>query len=163
MSPTRVFLSLGSNQGEKRILLKRAVESLDALEKSKVLRLSSLYETKAWGKTDQDDFYNMVLLLETGLKPLELLDKTQEIENKLGRVRHEHWGPRKIDIDLLLYDDVIMGTPRLVLPHPHMLHRRFVLEPLREIAPEISLHNKKIEDYIEVLNEQAIRKLGPLF
>lgn len=163
MSPARVFLSLGSNQGKKRTLLKRAVESLDALEKSRVLRQSSLYETKAWGKTDQDDFYNMVLLMETELKPLELLDKTQEVEKVLGRVRHEHWGPRKIDIDLLLYDDVIMDTPRLILPHPHMLQRRFVLEPLMEIAPEISLYNKKIEDYIEVLNDEAIRKLGPLF
>ncbi|NLY36415.1 MAG: 2-amino-4-hydroxy-6-hydroxymethyldihydropteridine diphosphokinase [Tissierellia bacterium] len=163
MSPAQVYLSLGSNQGEKRSLLQEAVKGLNDFEKSRVLKVSTLYETKAWGKTDQDDFYNLVLLMETELEPLELLDRTQALEIKLGRVRHEHWGPRTIDIDLLLYEDIEILEPRLTLPHRHMLQRRFVLEPLAEIAPGLCLHKQNIKHYIEVLKDEPIRKIGPLF
>lgn len=163
MSRARVFLSLGSNLGDRRYFLQEAVGRLNALDNSRVLLLSSLYETKAWGKTDQDDFYNIVLLMETDLDPLALLDATQAIEKDLGRLRHEHWGPRTLDIDLLLYNEITMDEPRLRLPHPYMHQRRFVLEPLMEIAPDLCIDHKKISDALEVLQDEQLRKIGPLF
>ncbi|HZK10371.1 MAG TPA: 2-amino-4-hydroxy-6-hydroxymethyldihydropteridine diphosphokinase [Clostridia bacterium] len=163
MPRASVFLSLGSNQGQRKLLLRRALEELDSLEATQVSRISSLYESKAWGKTDQEDFYNLVILLETDFTPMELLSRTQEIEKKLGRVPTERWGPRTMDIDLLLYNDICLDEPRLRLPHPYMLQRRFVLEPLLEIAPELCIDNKPLEDYIEVVNDKPLKKIGRLW
>lgn len=101
-----------------------------------ILKQSSLYETAAWGITDQPDFLNQVLLVESVLSPIELLDAIQWIENKMGRVRERKWGERLIDIDILFYENEIINTPRLQIPHPGIPDRNFVLVPLCEIAAD---------------------------
>ncbi|HHB82800.1 MAG TPA: 2-amino-4-hydroxy-6-hydroxymethyldihydropteridine diphosphokinase, partial [Devosia sp.] len=101
-----------------------------------VIAQSKVLKNPAWGKTDQPDFHNIVLEIETSLTPLELLDTCQSIENKMGRVRKERWGPRLIDIDIVAYERIRMDTKRLTLPHPHAHEREFVLNPLSEISPE---------------------------
>ena len=100
-----------------------------------------MYETPPWGKLDQPPFINGAAAVETDMPPLELLAACQQIEKKLGRVRHEHWGARTIDIDLLYIPGVQLAEAELVLPHPYMLERSFVLVPLAEIAPELVLAN----------------------
>lgn len=163
MQKQRVYLSLGSNQGDKRAYLKEAVRRLDNLEKSRIIRISSLYETAAWGRTDQDNFYNLVLVLETELEPLELLDRTQKIELDLGRTRQVHWGPRTLDIDLLIFGQLELDLNRLKIPHPHMLKRRFVMEPLAEIAPELEINGRRSRDYLEELAHEGLEKIGDLY
>jgi 2-amino-4-hydroxy-6-hydroxymethyldihydropteridine diphosphokinase len=131
----KVFLGLGSNLGNKAVNLAQAVELLAHHDKIKVTRQSSLYITAPWGKTDQDEFLNQVVEIDTELTPLELLDVVQQIEIKLGRLRNEKWGPRVIDLDILLFGEETIALPELVVPHPHMYARLFVLVPLQEIAP----------------------------
>lgn len=163
MPKSRVFLSLGTNQGDKKNLLQEAVYRLEQLEKTSLLAISSLYRTAAWGRTDQEDFYNMVLLLETQLEPPQLLDRTQEIEKALGRVRSLHWGPRTMDIDILLFGDRRIDSERLQVPHPHMTKRRFVLEPLSEIAPKTMIFGRPLGDYLEEIDDEDVEKIGILF
>lgn len=134
----KAYLSLGTNIGNRRGNLIRAAALL-AERTGDILALSSLYETEPWGFDSPHPFLNAALVLETGLSPLELLDATRLIEIEMGRVEKSVGGAyedRTIDLDLLLYDDVVMQTPRLTLPHPLMHRRAFVLEPLAEIAPE---------------------------
>lgn len=134
----KAYLSLGTNIGNRRGNLIRAAALL-AERTGDILALSSLYETEPWGFDSPHPFLNAALVLETGLSPLALLDATRLIEIEMGRVEKSVGGAyedRTIDLDLLLYDDVVMQTPRLTLPHPLMHRRAFVLEPLAEIAPE---------------------------
>ncbi len=140
---TNVFLSLGSNMGDKKAYLEKAITSLKNLPQTTLLGVSSFYQTVAWGKTDQDDFINAVCQLETCLGPHELLKQCQAIEQRLGRERHEHWGPRTVDIDLLLYGSETIDTADLTVPHPYMTQRAFVLVPLIEIAPDLVFPNTK--------------------
>ena len=135
----KAFLSLGSNMGDRAYYLGESCVRLADHPNIKILKKSRVYETKAWGFEDQPDFWNLVLEIETSLSALGLLDVCQEIENSLGRVRLIHWGPRTIDIDLLSYDNKEWMDERLVLPHPRMEQREFVLAPLREIAPDFVL------------------------
>lgn len=117
-----------------------------------VLKTSSFYQTAAWGLTDQPDFLNQCILLLTPFPPKLLMKKILEIEKQLGRIRSEKWGPRTIDIDILLFDNRKINYPELIIPHPQMFHRKFVLEPLYEIAPKktyISLNNKTIKTLLE--------------
>jgi 2-amino-4-hydroxy-6-hydroxymethyldihydropteridine diphosphokinase len=131
------WLSLGANIGEPQAQLAEAVRRIDAHPRIKVTAQSAVRITKAWGKTDQPDFANSAIAVETDLKPLELLDILLDIETTMGRQRIEVWGPRLIDIDIIAYDEVEMATPRLTLPHPYAHERDFVLDPLREIAPDV--------------------------
>lgn len=135
------YLSLGANLGDRLGTIRQAVEMLDNTEKIHVKCVSSMYETPPWGKLDQPHFINGAAAVETDMPPLELLAACQQIEKKLGRVRHEHWGARTIDIDLLYIPGVQLAEAELVLPHPYMLERSFVLVPLAEIAPELVLAN----------------------
>lgn len=135
----KAYLSLGSNMGDRGYYLMESCQRLMAHPGVKILNKSSTYETKPWGKTDQADFWNQVLEIETSLAPLELLDLCQAVEKSLGRERLIRWGPRTIDIDLLNYDNKIWEDNRLILPHPRMEEREFVLAPLREIAPQFIL------------------------
>lgn len=135
------YLSLGANLGDRLGTIRQAVEMLDNTEKIHVKCVSSMYETPPWGKLDQTPFINGAAAVETDMPPLELLAACQQIEKKLGRVRHEHWGARTIDIDLLYIPGVQLAEAELVLPHPYMLERSFVLVPLAEIAPELVLAN----------------------
>lgn len=129
-------LGLGSNQGDKERHLRLALENIDRLTGTGILRVSRFYRTAPVGKTDQDWFVNAAVLIETGRTPLELLDDLLDIERDMGRVRTEKWGPRNIDLDILFYDRTIIDEPRLIVPHPYLHQRLFVLYPLRDIAPE---------------------------
>lgn len=129
----QAYLSLGSNQGNREEYLSKSIQALKAF--GKIIKKSSIIETKAWGKEDQADFLNQVILIQTNLSPEDLLQKCQNIETKLNRKRIEKWGPRTIDIDILFYNDLVLNTPQLQIPHPYIPHREFVLNPLSEISP----------------------------
>ncbi|MGE5488583.1 MAG: 2-amino-4-hydroxy-6-hydroxymethyldihydropteridine diphosphokinase [bacterium] len=133
---TSVYLSLGSNLGDRAEYLRRAIEALDQAG-VRVLRVSRVRETEPVDVTDQPRFLNLVVEAETDLAPGELLARTQAIERELGRVRTRPKGPRTIDIDILLYGSLVAETPELSVPHPRMAMRRFVLEPLAELAPDL--------------------------
>ncbi len=132
----QAWLSLGANIGEPRAQLVEAIRRLDAHPQINVVKQSSVIATKPWGKTDQPDFANMAAEIATDLAPIDLLHVALDTEREMGRVRHEVWGPRVIDIDIIAYERIEMQTGRLTLPHPHAHARDFVLVPLREIAPE---------------------------
>ncbi len=129
------YLGLGSNLGDKRGYLDNAVRALDEAKGCHVERVSSYQVTEPYGGVEQDDFLNACLILKTLLTPEELLEKLHEIEQSAHRERIVHWGPRTLDLDILMYDDVVMETDELVIPHVEMHLRSFVLNPLREIAP----------------------------
>ena len=129
------YVGLGSNLNDREDNIRRAIRRLGERADVRVERVSSLYESEPVGITDQPLFLNAAARLSTGLKPDELLDALQAVERLLGRRRTVRWGPRTIDLDLLLYEDVIIDQPRLVVPHPEMTRRAFVLVPLAEIAP----------------------------
>ncbi|WAC10776.1 2-amino-4-hydroxy-6-hydroxymethyldihydropteridine diphosphokinase [Dyadobacter pollutisoli] len=134
-SPGSVFLLLGSNLGDRLLVMQSARELI--AEKVGTLRSqSSIYETEPWGILDQPAFLNQVIEIETALGPEEVLRHILDIEHELGRVRYVRWGARVIDIDLLFYQNVIQDTARLTLPHPRIQDRRFTLAPLAEIAPD---------------------------
>lgn len=134
----RVYLGLGSNLGNRAANLRLARHSLP--EKGvKVLAVSPLYQTAPWGGVKQPDFLNQVLLGETKLKPLALLDTVKELEREAGRTPSVFWGPRVLDIDILLYDELTFGSERLTIPHREMKKRAFVLAPLLDIAPGLVL------------------------
>ncbi len=127
-------MATGSNQGNSRATLMEC-NRLIAKNIGNLIQISPLYVTKAWGKTDQPDFLNQVLFLETPFTPIMVFQKLQAIEKQLGRVRYEKWGPRSIDIDILFYSNEIIQTPQLIIPHPEIPNRNFVLKPLLDVAP----------------------------
>ncbi|MBQ3924371.1 MAG: 2-amino-4-hydroxy-6-hydroxymethyldihydropteridine diphosphokinase [Firmicutes bacterium] len=129
------FIALGSNMGDKKAFLDGAVAGLDEDPDTKVIKVSSFIETKPYGGVEQDDFLNGAVMAETLLDPFELLDLCHDIENAADRKREIRWGPRTLDVDILLYDDLVMDTPDLIIPHADMANRDFVLGPLSEIAP----------------------------
>ena len=158
------YLSLGSNVGKREDYLRRACQ---ALQESgvRLRRLSSLYETEPVEFRDQGWFLNCVAEVETTLPPLLLLRRLQIIEEQLGRQREIPKGPRTIDLDLLLYGDLILQTAELEVPHPAMLRRRFVLEPLREIAPALRVpgNGRTVEELLgELQDSSLVRCVGPL-
>ncbi len=133
----KAYLGLGTNLGQKQENLEKAVDILKGHSEIQVLKVSSFYETDPVGYENQDKFLNAALVCETYLEPYELLDFIQQIEKELKRVREIRWGPRTIDVDILLYDSLqLLDDPRLIIPHPRMTEREFVLEPLAEITPK---------------------------
>lgn len=130
----KAYLLIGGNTGDRKRYLKQAIAAIQQ-KAGTVVCCSRLYETAAWGKTDQPAFLNQCLLLETLLEPEPLLDCILQIESQLGRIRSEKYGPRTIDIDILLFNHLILESPRLRLPHPELPNRRFALAPLQELAP----------------------------
>ena len=133
------FLSLGSNLGDRLDHLSKAVTALAKQPKIKVLKVSSVYQTKPVGGPEQDDYLNAVVKIQTELSAHELLAVTQSIENNEGRVREVRWGPRTLDIDVLTYDDLISADDKLTLPHPRISERAFVLVPFFEIDPQATI------------------------
>ncbi len=131
-----VYLSIGSNMGDKEKNLTDGIDILKRNENIRVLKVSEFVTTKPYGKTDQDDFLNGAVKLETLLSPHELLDVIGSAEKEMGRVRTEKWGPRTLDMDILLYDDRVIDDDRLTIPHYDMQNRDFVLGPMKEIAPD---------------------------
>lgn len=131
------YIALGSNIGKKETYLKEAVKKLYEHPDVQVEAISSIYETTPVGYENQDDFLNMAVKISTSLRPEELLALTQKIEQELGRTREVRWGPRTADLDILLYNRENIETEHLVIPHPRMYERLFVLVPMSEICPEI--------------------------
>lgn len=156
------YLSLGANLGARAQALREALRRLAQLPGTRLSRASSFYETAPWGKTDQPPFLNGAACLSTRLAPEALLAACQEIERALGRVRHEHWGARTLDIDLVYGvrggQAVRVATPRLTLPHPYLLERAFVLVPLAEIAPTLVLAGRLIAAWCEENGAQQVRR-----
>lgn len=148
----KAYLLLGSNLGDRQLYLQEATE-LIAQQVGEVIGLSAIYETEAWGKTDQPGFLNLALVVATALSPIALLHQVLEIEKALGRVRHEKWGARLIDIDIIFYEnEVVDVTGELQIPHPQMQYRKFVTEPLAEIAPHF-VHPVLQKTLKEILDE----------
>ena len=154
------YVALGSNLGDKEANLRKALELLQE-RGVEVVKTSSFICTEPYGVTDQPQFLNGVCEVRTSLEPLELLHTLLDIEQEMGRVRLRHWGERNIDLDLLLYEDVVMDTPELILPHPDMQNRDFVLLPLAEIAPE--LVHPILQKSIEELSNLYISKRAVIF
>jgi 2-amino-4-hydroxy-6-hydroxymethyldihydropteridine diphosphokinase len=163
MPARTVYLSLGSNVGDRKDALERAIAALEQ-EQIRVVRRSSIYETEPQDVRDQPWFLNMVVQCETRFFALQLLTMLLRIERELGRkrTRAAKRGPRVIDLDLLLFGNIVMHTPELDLPHPRMLERRFVLEPLAEIAPELRHPETRelFSSYLGKVAGQKIRKLS---
>lgn len=157
--PVRVFLGLGSNVGDRQATIRGALARLQGSGQIRIIHQSSVYETAPVGKTDQPWFVNLVAEIDTDLTPDALLDLVQRIEADLGRTRDIRWGPRTIDIDILLYGNRVIDTPRLIVPHPQMTRRRFVLEPLLEIAPDLVLPDgRAVADLVAAVDDQDIKR-----
>ena len=144
-----VYLHTGSNVGNRQQQLEEAVKKIE-IAVGKIVTVSSIYETSAWGNTDQADFLNQAVAVQTTLSPQQVLEQVLAIEHQMGRVRHadQRWQPRAIDIDILLFGELMVIEKNLTIPHPELHKRNFVLVPLMEIAPEL-LHpvfQKAIED-----------------
>lgn len=155
---SNVYLGLGSNMGDREANLTKAIALLS--KKMRLLKQSSLYETAAWGYTEQADFLNQALQLETDLKPLPLLNFLKKTEVEIGRVENFRYGPRLIDIDILFYDDLIRNTKKLQIPHLRIAERAFVLVPLNEIAPDFvhPLLGKTVSEMLaEVPDKEGVR------
>ncbi len=135
--PSRVHLSLGSNLGDRLQTIRHALADIHQLPGTTVTKVSSIHETEPWGHIPQPAFLNCACEVRTILPPLELLAALQAIEARHGRVRVERWGPRTLDIDILLVDDSSIAVPTLTVPHPRIAERAFVLRPLAEIAPDV--------------------------
>ncbi|MHC1758633.1 MAG: 2-amino-4-hydroxy-6-hydroxymethyldihydropteridine diphosphokinase [Negativicutes bacterium] len=134
-----ILIGLGSNMGERDQNLQHALGMLETDGCICIDKVSSIYETAPFGVMDQNDFLNMVVVVKTELSPEKLLHKCLTVENAMGRVRSRHWGPRIIDLDLLIYDAVQMQTDNLTLPHPGIGQRAFVLIPMRDVAMDVQL------------------------
>ncbi len=156
----RAYLGLGSNQGDRVTLLNDALARLAGSGRVRVTKRSSLYETAPVGMTEQPGFLNLVAEVETDLDPQDLLELVLVVERSLGRVRTQRWGPRTVDIDILLYGDVRVDTPILAIPHPEMTRRRFVLEPLLEIAPDAALPDgRRLATFLPEVRDQEVQKV----
>jgi len=134
---TRAYLALGSNLGDRLAQLQGAVDALASHAHVRVAAVSRVYETEPVGGPAQDDYLNAVVAVDTDLDPYELLRLAHELEAGAERVRAQRWGPRTLDVDILLYDDLELDDPALTLPHPRMWEREFVLAPLRDVAPAV--------------------------
>lgn len=145
-----VYIALGTNIGDRAENMQQALKELESI--MQVEERSPIYETPPWGLVDQPDFLNQVVRGETELSPVELIKALKEIESEMGRVPTIRYGPRLIDLDLLLYDDLVFETEKLSIPHPRMRGRAFVLVPLADLAPEI-IHPVYGETVIEMLAE----------
>lgn len=153
-----VYIALGTNLGQRLANLRAAIEALTP--DVRVLAESHVYETPPWGYEDQPAFLNMVVKAGTDLEPEALLKYLKQLEVELGREQNFRWGPRLIDLDILFYDDLILDTPPLVIPHPRLHERAFVLVPLADVAPDL-LHpvfQRSVSDLLAEINPQGIAR-----
>ncbi len=151
----KVCLSLGANLGERGETIREALRRLALAEGTELLQVAPFYETAPWGKTDQPGFINTCAEVCTELEPLQFLHFCQKIERDLGRVRHEHWGARTIDIDMLCMEGVESCTEELCLPHPYLTERAFVLVPLADIVPELVLKGRSVGEWLKLLPREG--------
>lgn len=154
----KVFLGLGSNINDRKMKIEKAIGLLAG--SVEILKVSSYYEGEALEHQEQRDFVNVVLEGETDLEPAQLLDLCKRLEKKMGRAARFRYGPREIDIDLLLYADVALSSVELTIPHPKLLERRFVLEPLIEIEPDLKLPDgRQVSDFLVNVCEQRLVRM----
>ena len=156
-----VFIGLGSNLGNREENIKKAILKISELPQTSILATSSIINTKPIGKTDQSDFLNSVIKIETNFNAGKLLTQLKKIESDLGRIRGEKWGPRIIDLDILFFNEEIINTKNLQIPHPEILSRKFVLQLMKEFAPEFvhPVEKKTMEElYTECL--YPFKKVG---
>ncbi len=156
----RAFLGLGGNLGDPAAAMASALRMMDADPQTRVTKVSSLYRTPPWGKIDQPDFLNCAAAIVTRRDPRELLELCLATEQALKRVRSERWGPRTVDIDVLLYGEAMIHEPGLAVPHPRMLERAFVMVPLAEIAPGLMLSDRGAADHAAALDATGITRLA---
>jgi len=156
------WIGLGSNLGNPGAQLKEALLQLGDIAGIELREISGFYRTAPWGKQDQDEFFNAVAMVETKLQPGELLEVLLQIEHQMGRDRSAgRWGPRIIDLDLLSYDDLVMKSPSLELPHPRMHLRAFVLQPLLELDPDFIIAGKRsAKECLSSLGDQDVEYTG---
>lgn len=153
----KAYIGLGSNMGDKRASILAALELLGKTPGIALLRTAPLYRTAPVGYTEQEWFVNTVAEIDTTLSPRELLAACLEIERRLGRVRSMRWGPRVIDLDLLLYGELVVDEPDLVVPHPRMHERAFVLVPLADLAPDLAVPGRgKVKDLLGSLDTSGV-------
>lgn len=157
---TEVFLGLGGNIGDPIKAMSEALSALEARHDTEVLSVSSVYQTPPWGPIAQDDFLNAVAHCKTSLAPQALLDACLQTEETLKRVRRVRWGPRTIDIDVLIYGDREIETETLTVPHPRMLERAFVMVPFSEIAPDFMLQQKSALEWSKALDQSDITQMA---
>jgi 2-amino-4-hydroxy-6-hydroxymethyldihydropteridine diphosphokinase len=159
----QAFLGLGGNVGDSRAVLDRAVALLCDGTAINLIARSSDYLTPPWGMENQAPFTNLCIAVDTALTPHQLLDRAHRVEAELGRNRaaETRWGPRTCDIDILSYDDVALNEPALILPHPRLFERGFVLLPLAEIAPDAVIGGRRVADALRGVDTAGIRKLPP--
>ena len=161
----QAWIALGSNIAPRETYLQQAIQMLNEHEEIKLNQVSTVYETEPVGYENQDQFLNLVAEIETSLDPMELLRICQKIEQDLGRKRIIRWGPRTVDLDILLYSTENMNVEELILPHPRMHERAFVLVPLADIAPELLLKDKRVQEWLDTLpaqDVQGVRSWGSL-
>lgn len=152
----KVYLGLGTNVGQREKNLREAVSIIEKTATIDMIKVSSIYETEPWGYEEQNDFLNLCLEIKTDLTPQQLLEKCQEVEDKMGRQREEKWGPRIIDVDILIYDNLEVDTSNLVIPHPRIQDRTFVLIPLQELNPNLMIKGKSIEQWLKSLAQKEV-------
>jgi 2-amino-4-hydroxy-6-hydroxymethyldihydropteridine diphosphokinase len=158
--PVPAYIGVGSNLGDSRQRVLAAFEALDALPRTRLVARSRLYRTRPFGPVEQGDFINAVAGLETRLSPHELLAGIRGIESEAGRVRDARWGPRTLDLDLLLYEDQRIDTPDLTVPHPGIAERGFVLAPLADIAPTLDVPGAgRVEELLRALPTDGIAEI----
>ena len=155
----KAYLGLGTNMGDRENYLRQACLILNSNPNINVCKISKTYETKAWGYTNQDDFLNICMEIETSLNENELLKICQEVENELNRVRIIRWGPRTIDVDILFFNDIISDDETLTLPHPRIKERAFVLIPLMDLNKELVINNKSIDYYLSNLKKEELEEV----
>lgn len=153
------IIALGSNMGDKTGNIDRAVALMTERGDARLVARSGNYATPPWGKTDQDWFVNAAMSVNTELSPHALLARCKDIEHEMGRVVIEHWGPRVIDLDVLVYRDTILNDPDLVLPHPHIGARAFVLAPLMDIAPDLVIGGRSVRAMYDAVDRAGVRRL----
>ena len=160
---SRAYIALGGNVGDSRAILDRAVAMLCDGPDVRLLARSSDYRTAPWGVTDQAPFINLCIAVETSLAPHPLLARAHEVERALGRdrTREQRWGPRSADIDIITYDGVSLNDKDLIVPHPRLFERAFVLIPLAEIAPDLIVAGTRIADAATRFKDEKIEKLPP--
>lgn len=160
MTPfVQAFIGLGSNLDEPAQQLDAAIGWLQSWSGISLLAVSGYYRSAPIGPQDQPDFVNAVAEISTNLSPMQLLSAVQEIEARQGRERSEHWGPRTLDLDILLYGELVIREPELTIPHPQMASRAFVLAPLMDLAPEAIIDGKPISVLLETLAHQTVEPL----
>lgn len=157
---SRAYLSLGSNIGDKKNHLDEAVKLIESNPYISDVLVSEFYETAPVGYLDQDVFMNIAIEINTTLDSYKLLDFCHEIEEALKRKRIIRWGPRSIDVDILLFDDIMSDDEKLTIPHPRMTERAFVIVPLYDLNQELVINNLSIKDIFNSLNKDDIRKMA---